>query len=79
MILATINWGDNTFQIVMGGIMAYVQSASSGIPSFFSRLICKHNWVKREAFYQPERSTRRIAYKCSHCEKAKEQLSTKPV
>jgi hypothetical protein len=36
---------------------------------FIGKLLCKHDWVKRENWYQPDRSTGLVAYKCAECGK----------
>lgn len=45
------------------------QGTSSKKSGFIGKLMCKHDWVKRENWYQPNRSTGKVAYKCSECGK----------
>ena len=45
------------------------QGTSSKKSGFIGKLMCKHDWVKRENWHQPNRSTGKVAYKCSECGK----------
>jgi len=36
----------------------------------FGKIFCEHDWIKRENWHQLDRSSGKIAWKCSRCGKA---------
>ncbi len=49
--------------------MAGANVSGSKKGGLFGKLFCDHDWVKRENWYQQDRATGKIAWKCSHCGK----------